>query len=194
MHLSKSQYIRGLQCHKALWLYRHRRELMSAPDANREAMFATGHRVGELAKLRFPGGSEIEFDSDNFAGMIDQTARLIGAGAEVIYEATFISGGVLVMADILRHNGASWDFCEVKSSTRVKPYHYNDAAVQWHVLSQHIPLGRAQVMHINNRYRFAHQLDIEQLFTIVDVTDTVLELQTEVEANLATMQAMLDNA
>jgi len=194
MHLSKSQYIRGLQCHKALWLYRHRREIMSAPDANREAMFATGHRVGELAKSRFPGGSEIEFDRANFDGMIEHTARLIEAGAEVIYEATFISDGVLVMADILRRKGASWDFCEVKSSTRVKPYHLNDAALQWHVLSQHIPLGRAQVMHINNRYRFAGQLDIEQLFTIVDVTDTVRELQPEVAANLGTMQVMLEKA
>ena len=120
MHLSKSQYIRGLQCHKALWLYRHRRELMSTPDANREAMFATGHRVGELAKSRFPGGSEIEFDSGNFAGMIDQTARLMEAGADVIYEATFNSGGVLVMTDILRRNGARWDFYEVISSTRVR--------------------------------------------------------------------------
>ena len=193
MHLSKSQYIRGLQCHKALWLYRHRREIMSAPDANREAMFATGHRVGELAKLRFPGGHEIEFDGDNFTGMIDQTARLIETGAEVIYEATFNSGGVLAMADILYRNGASWDFCEVKSSTRVKPYHISDAALQWHVLGQRVPLGRAHIMHINNRYRFADQLDIEQLFTIADVTDTVQDLQPEVAENLSTMQAMLEH-
>ncbi len=177
MHLSKSQYIRGLQCLKALWLYRYRRDVMSAPDANREAMFATGHRVGELAKSRFPGGSEIEFDLDDFDAMAERTAQLVEAGAKIIYEATFVSGGVLVMADILIRNGASWDFCEVKSSTRVKPYHLDDAAVQWHVLNQHIPLGRARVMHINNRYRFARQLDVGQLFTIEDVSDTVRELQ-----------------
>jgi len=194
MYLSKSQYIRGLQCHKALWLYRHRRELMSAPDANREAMFATGHRVGELSKSRFPGGSEIEFDSGNFSGMAEQTARLIEAGEDVIYEATFLCDGVLVMTDILCRNGASWDFYEVKSSTRVKPYHINDASVQWHVMHRRIPLGRAKIMHINNRYRFTRRLDIEQLFTIADVTDTVQELQPQVAANLASMQAMLEGA
>ena len=194
MYLSKSQYIRGLQCHKALWLYRHRRELMSAVDANREAMFATGHRVGELSKARFPGGSEIEFDSGNFSGMIEQTTRLIEAGEDVIYEATFHCDGVLVMTDILCRNGTTWDFYEVKSSTRVKPYHINDASVQWHVMHRRIPLGRAKVMHINNRYRFARQLDIEQLFTIADVTDTVRELQPQVSANLASMQAMLEGA
>ena len=50
MRLSKSQYIRGLQCHKALWQYHHRRERMSAADASREALFATGHEVGRLAQ------------------------------------------------------------------------------------------------------------------------------------------------
>ncbi len=194
MYLSKSQYIRGLQCHKALWLYRHRRELMSAADANREAMFATGHRVGELSKSRFPGGSEIEFDSGNFSGMIEQTARLIEASEDVIYEATFLCDGVLVMTDILCRNGADWDFYEVKSSTRVKPYHISDASVQWHVMHRCIPLGRAKVMHINNRYRFARQLDIDRLFTIEDVTDMVQELQPQVAANLASMQVMLEGA
>jgi hypothetical protein len=194
MHLSKSQYIRGLQCHKALWLYRHRRELMSAADASREAMFATGHRVGELAKSRFAGGIEIEFDGKDFSAMTERTAQLIEAGTETIYEATFSREGVLVMADILCRNGRFWDFYEVKSSTRVKPYHLDDAAVQWHVLNSHIPLGRANIMHINNRYRFARRLDTQQLFAIADVTDTVRDLQPQVSARLASMETMLNGA
>jgi len=165
---------------------------MSAADANREAMFATGHRVGELAQSRFPGGSEIKFEPGNFSGMIERTAQLIETGAKVIYEATFNCNGVLVMADILCRNGAAWDFYEVKSSTRVKPYHINDAALQWQVLNQRIPLGRAHIMHINNRYRFAQRLDIEQLFTIADVTDRVQELQQGVALNLASMRVMLE--
>jgi hypothetical protein len=32
MSLSKSQYIRGLQCHKSLWLYNHKLELRDKPD------------------------------------------------------------------------------------------------------------------------------------------------------------------
>jgi hypothetical protein len=80
MHLSKSQYIRGLQCHKALWLYRHRRDLMTEPDANRLAMFASGHEVGTLAKSLFPGGTEIEFDHNRFAAMAEQTSNVLGLG------------------------------------------------------------------------------------------------------------------
>ena len=195
MHLSKSQYIRGLQCHKALWLYRHRRDLMAKPDANRLAVFATGHEVGELAKALFPGGSEIEFEQNHFDRMSAQTARLIDSGVEIIYEATFNSGELLVMADILVRDGDHWNFYEVKSSTRVKPYHLNDAAFQWRVLNEQIALGKAHVVHIDNRYQLMDDpmngLDPQRLLKIVDVTDNVTRMQPDVEQNLQSMLAML---
>jgi len=37
MPLSKSQYLRGLQCHKSLWLYKHRPELRAKPDTQTES-------------------------------------------------------------------------------------------------------------------------------------------------------------
>ena len=191
MHLSKSQYIRGLQCHKALWLYRYRRDLMAEPDANRLAMFASGHEVGELAKSLFPGGAEIEFDHNRFDAMAKQTADLIDSGVDVIYEATFSSGDLLVMADILVRDGDRWDFYEVKSSTRVKPYHLQDAAFQWRVLNDQIALGKAHVVHIDNRYQLTDQLDPEQLLKIVDVTASVTRMQADLQQNLQSMQTML---
>src|SRR5210317_2158719 len=54
MQLSKSQYVRGLQCHKALWLYRHRREVMTATSPQQELIFANGHCIGKLAQELFP--------------------------------------------------------------------------------------------------------------------------------------------
>jgi hypothetical protein len=194
VYLSKSQYLRGLQCHRALWLYRHRRELMAAVDSNREALFATGHEVGELAKSRFPGGVEIEFDGRDFDGMCARTAALIEQGVEVIYEATFRSDGLLAMADILQRNGDRWDFYEVKSSTRVKPYHLDDAAIQWHILSTQLTPGRAHIVHINNRYRRGDELDLEQLFQIEDVTAKVLQKQARLQTSVRAMRTMLDDA
>jgi len=46
MTLSKSQYIRGLQCHKSLWLYKNKPELMNTPDASQESLFNKGYQVG----------------------------------------------------------------------------------------------------------------------------------------------------
>ena len=60
--LSKSQYIRGLQCHKALWLLKHRPELREKPDAATQTRFDLGHTVGDVACDLFPGGVEIEYN------------------------------------------------------------------------------------------------------------------------------------
>jgi len=54
MHLSKPQYIRGLQCHKSLF------------------NFNIGYQVGDLAKELFPNGVEIEFNSNDFKAMVEK--------------------------------------------------------------------------------------------------------------------------
>ncbi len=191
MTLSKSQYIRGLQCYKSLWLYKNRPELRDAPDYAQESLFNTGHSVGELAKELFPNGEEVAFDASNFTGMISKTKELIANGIEVIYEATFSEEGIFAMADILVKNGDTWDMYEVKASTQVKDVHISDAAIQWYALNKVINLNHAYVMHINNQYLREGALDIEELFTIEDVTDIVLEKQDEIEPQLLEMEAML---
>jgi hypothetical protein len=67
MSLSKSQYIRGLQCHKSLWLYKHRKGLLEAPDASTQARFDSGTFIGELAQELFPDGKGVIFDYKNFS-------------------------------------------------------------------------------------------------------------------------------
>ena len=191
MRLSKSQYVRGLQCHKALWLYKHKREVMTATSPRQQFIFAGGQRIGKLAQGLFPGGTEIRHDPQNFDGMIEQTRQLIERGAKVIYEATFNSHDVLIMADILLRNGAAWDLYEVKASTSLKPQHKPDAAIQWYVIREHLPLGRAHIVHVDSNYVLDGELDISQLLTIEDITDEVLELQAGLGENLAAMRDML---
>ena len=150
--LSKSQFIRGLQCHKSLWLYKYRPELRQQPDRSQESRFETGQTVGDLACGLFPGGVEIEFTADDFEGMIRKTRELIESGVGVIYEATFRENGIFAMADILVKTDDGWDMYEVKASTKVKPYHQDDAAIQWYALSAVIPLNNAYIVHVNNQY------------------------------------------
>jgi len=181
----------GLQCHKALWLYKHKREVMTPTSPRQEFIFANGHRIGKLAHDLFPGGTEIERNRKNFDAMIEQTRELIDQGENVIYEATFKSRKVLIMADILVRNGDVWDLYEVKASTGVKPQHKPDAAIQWYVIRDHLPLGRAHIVHVNNNYVFDGKLDLGQLFAIEDITDEVLELQPGLEPDLESMSEML---
>ena len=191
MTLSKSQYIRALQCHKSLWLYKHNPELRDTPSSKSESLFNTGYQVGDLAKELFTGGVEIEFDSSNFDGMVKQTKKLIESGCEIIYEATFKEDGIFAMADILVKNGDAWDIYEVKASTHVKEYHINDISIQWYAISKAINLNRAYVMHINNKYVRDAKLSIRSLLSRTDVTTEVLKKQDAILAKLSEIEKML---
>ena len=191
MTISKSQYIRGLQCHKALWFYKHRPELRQKPDAATQALFDLGHNVGALACELFPGGVEIEFNFKDFSGMAAKTRRLIDQGENVIYEATFREKGVFAMADILVREDEGWAMYEVKASTGVKNYHLDDAAVQWYALSNAIQLNKAFIVHINNQYVRDGELVINQLFEIEDVTEIVESRQMAIPRTLGELNSML---
>ncbi|BAF73238.1 DUF2779 domain-containing protein [Sulfurovum sp. NBC37-1] len=191
MTLSKSQYIRGLQCYKSLWLYKHQPELRQKPDVQTESLFETGCEVGDLAKELFPNGIEITFNSDNFNGMIAKTKELIESGAEVIYEATFMEDGIFAMADILVRNGNIWDIYEVKASTYVKEYYLDDISIQWYTITKVLDLGRAYIVHINNKYVRTGDLSIRELLKREDMTDIVLERQEEIPQKLHEMEEIL---
>jgi len=198
MTLSKSQYIRGLQCHKSLWLYKNRPELKDKPDSQAESLFETGYQVGDLAKKLFPNGVEIEFDADNFDGMINKTKELIANGTEVIYEATFSEDGIFAMADILVKNGDAWDMYEVKGSTSardkhgtIKPHYLQDASIQWYTLSKRIKLNQAFIVYIDNTYTRQGELEIPKLFAFDEITAEVLQEQENIEQNLSEMETVL---
>lgn len=65
LYLSKSLFIRGLQCHKSLYLHKHHPELKDEVPPSREALFQSGYEVGLMAQSLFPGGITIPYDPNN---------------------------------------------------------------------------------------------------------------------------------
>lgn len=191
MTISKSQYIRGLQCPKSLWLHKNNPELKNSSDEKQDSLFKAGVDVGDLAKELFPNGAEIEFNNNDFDGMISKTKELISSGTNIIYEASFKEDSIFAMADILVKNGDAWDMYEVKASASVKGHYKDDAALQWHTLSKTINLNKVYIVHINNKYVREGELDITKLFATVDITDEVLEKQNEIVQQLVEMEKML---
>jgi len=96
------------------------------------------------------------------------------------------------MADILIKNGESWDIYEVKASTSVKDYYLNDASIQWYALQNALCLGRIFIVHINNNYTRSGDLNICELFSIVDITQEVHDRQYQIPFNLEQMELMLN--
>ncbi|MBE0568471.1 MAG: DUF2779 domain-containing protein [Deltaproteobacteria bacterium] len=191
-YLSKSLYIRGLQCHKSLYLDRHRPELRAEPTPELEALWASGHEVGDFAHMLFPGGVVVPFEGLTRVEQLAKTREEISRGTKAIYEATFSHDDVFVKADIIVRNRGYWDLYEVKSSTSVKEHHWDDVAVQYHVLSgSGLPVHKAYLVHINNGYVREGDIVPEELFVLQDITGIVKEKQPSIPDALAEMRAML---
>lgn len=192
LYLSKSLFITGLQCHKALWLSKYRPELKDETSQEQEAMLAFGAEAGRFARERFSGGVLIPYNDLSPSQQLAKTRDVISNGASTIYEGAFSHDDVFIKSDILHHGRDGWELYEVKSSAGLKEQHLDDIAIQYHVISgAGLPIAKACLIHLNKEYVRKGPIDVEQLFTIVDLTDTVHARQSDIEAKLAAMKAML---
>lgn len=190
--LSKSQYTRGLQCVKSLWLYNYRKDLIPEVSPGQQAIFDTGHEVGELARKYYKGGRLIAQDHSDIAGALAETQKLIADGVEILYEATFQAKDILVRCDILKKVGRAWHLIEVKSSTAVKEEHLPDIAIQKYVLqAAGLTVVKAFLMTIDNTFVKKGPIDPHKFFKLDDLTELVEDAEAAVPGNLKTFFAAL---
>lgn len=193
MNLSKSLYTKGIQCSKALWLKKYKSEVLTPPDEAAQAVFETGNVVGDLACELFPEGIEVSFTRD-YDEMIGTTREWLDDGLSNIYEATFNFDGILIMVDILSIDDDGVRIYEVKSSTEVKDIYLHDVSIQYYVLKNlGFNIKSANVVHINNEYVRGDELDLNELFKIVDVTSEVMELQQNIPTILEKFEGYLND-
>ena len=174
--LSKSRFTAGLQCQRQLWWRVHEpRAPELQPDAALQAVFDMGNRVGERARQEFPNSTLIDFDYRRPLASVKPTRKAIDAGAAAILEASFFEDGIFVAVDALCKEGDGWVLTEVKATSRVKPQHIPDAAVQAHVVEKAgLPVARVELMHLNRAHR--HPND-GPLFIRADISAEVAELR-----------------
>ena len=191
--LSTSQYMRGWQCPKNLWLYNYRKDLRQESGTEQQQIFVQGHELGRLAWKCFPGGTFIEADYLHIGDALTATAKALSGKAKSIYEATFSYNGVIARADIIAAApGGKWDLIEVKSSTSVAEQHLQDIALQRYVLDgAGIKLRRVYVMLINTAYVRHGEIDPAQLFIREDITRETADLQDDIRTNLAAFKRLL---
>lgn len=184
--LSKSSYIKGLQCEKHLYLYKHYYEEMDDLSEMQKAIFKRGTNVGELAQTLFPGGEVAASGSPpNYDETLKKTDEFIRNGKEVIYEAAFQFDQVLAIADIIVKENDGWKIYEVKSSTSVSETYLNDAALQYYVISNlGLKIKDFSIVYINNQYIRKGKLDLEEFFIKESVLKPILPLQKTVKTNI----------
>ena len=192
--ISKSQYTRGLQCVKNLWLYNYRKDLMEEVSDSKQAIFDQGHEVGEWARQYYKGGIMLEQGPEDIAGALEETQTLIKKGKKLLYEATFMAEDVLVRCDILRKVGNAWHLIEVKSSTQLKDAHLGDIAIQKYVLeAAGLKVAKAFLMIIDTSYVKDGPIDPHKLFKLEDVTEAIGGAEAEVPGTLKHFFKILAN-
>ncbi|MBQ2511483.1 MAG: hypothetical protein II531_04935 [Bacteroidales bacterium] len=186
--LSKSKYIRGLQCDRALWLdvFNPRLARYSAEQMRR---FDRGREFEYTFKDTFPNGidisAELKRNVDAYPGL---TAIYLDKEEEVdLFEAGFLYDDVLVLADVVHkdHDGIL-DIYEVKSGNVLSETYKRDAALQHYVISHCRSINRFCVV-----YNGADGVNGSNGFSVVDLTEELAAQHDEIARNIAAMKIIL---
>ncbi len=179
VRLSKSKLIAFRQCPKRLWLEIHRPELKDESDAERRLQ--VGHSVGDVARRLVPDGRLIAHEDDPGAALKETRKALTSGGNRPLFEPAFRHGDLFVRADVLFDPKGAATLVEVKSSGSVKDYHYEDAAIQTHVVKgAGIGVARTHVAHVNTQWVYPGNGVYGGLLTEVDVSKAIAPVVKEV--------------
>lgn len=191
--LSKSRFIAGWQCPLRLWYAVHRPDLAPPPDERQQAIFDSGHRIGELAQQRYPGGRLIAADFRQTEEARHETEALMAEPAiPALYEPAILHRNVLTRVDVLARSESGWDLIEVKSSTKAKEVFKVDAAVQhWILRGAGVSVERAGLLLLNRDYVYpGGGYDLQSLFRFEDLTEECQSRQGWVEERVERFHAV----
>lgn len=197
MNFSKSKYLKLWQCPKILWMDKYMPE-QAVIDESVQKRFDTGNAVGETAKGLFGKYADVKalkFDgSPDFNKMIEITSDLILYGENVICEAAFSYKGLYCGVDILKKVKGGYELYEVKSSTGIKDIYLPDVAFQKYVFDKcGINVLNSYIIYLNNEYTRNGILELDKLFSIINVTDLIKKDAELIEENLMKAEKILSS-
>ncbi len=194
--LSKSKYIRGLQCERALWLDVHEPRL-ARYTAEQMRRFDRGRDFEYAFKSRFPDGIDLSAELGRNVDLYPaRTAELLdlrpGSTAKtVLFEAGFLYDDVLVLADVVHQNtDGTLDIYEVKSGTTLSDTYRRDAALQHYVISHCRRVNSFSIVY-NGLDGVNGANGQGGPFAIVDLTAELTAEGDRIAANIAEMKTIV---
>jgi len=194
MNLSKSRFMECYQCTKAGYLSLHRPEILERDSQSKE-MLEKGTEIGEIARMILGDYKLVEV-VPNKTKMLEDTAIMISAGIPVIAEASFASKNCFCSTDIIKvidKDNCVIDVYEVKSSTSIKPEHIIDMAFQYYTITNAgYKVRNFFHVSINSDYIRDEELDINELFNVVNVLPDIMKNQSVITDNIDVFSDVLD--
>ena len=167
MGITKTDFMRGMQCRKMLWLDKHKPNLKVIPPEVQKRLDA-GNDFGDRAMAMFGEYEEMTVycpgtTIPDTKAMAAKTAEHLEKGTPVICEAAFIYYNNYCAADILRRTETGYDLYEVKNAPAVYDQFVRDAGFQYYIISRcRLNIGRIYIV--------THGENEENPFVLNDVT------------------------
>ena len=167
MAITKTDFMRGMQCRKMLWLDKHRPGLRVIPPETQTRLDA-GNDFGDRAMAMFGPYEEMTAYRSGTRipdkkAMLENTRSALSRGVPVICEAAFSNYNNYCAADILRRTETGYDLYEVKNAPEVREQFIRDAGFQYYIISRcGVRIGRVFIV--------LHGPDGDNPFLPVDVT------------------------
>ena len=183
--ISKTEFVRGLDCERRLWLDRFRPDLEPSLGLAALERIETGKALGSLARKRYPDGMLVRSPYGDHDAAAEMTLNLIEAGETCLFEATFIAGEHLVRVDVLsKGTNGGWILDEVKSSSVKEPDKIDedkvfDLAFQAFTLKEAgLKIEAARLVLVDTTYIWdGGPFDPQAMLGIVDLTAKCEELR-----------------
>ena len=191
--LTKSKYIHGLQCDRALWLDVFNPKL-ARYSAEQMRRFDHGREFEHSFKDTFPNGIDISAElKRNTEAYPALTAQLLDKEEETdLFEAGFLYNEVLVLADVVhRRLDGSLDVYEVKSGSTLSDTYRRDAAIQHYVISHCHPIHSFNIVHNTPSEKSDNSENSDKRFAIINLTEELQAQHSEIENNIALMKEIL---
>ena len=167
MAITKTDFMRGMQCRKMLWLDKHKPKLRVIPPEV-QARLDAGNDFGDRAMGMFGPYEEMTVylpgkQIPDKKAMIARTQDALRRGVGVICEAAFSNYNNYCAVDILGKTESGYDFYEVKNAPQVHEQFVRDAGFQYYIISRcGLKIGRIFIV--------IHGSDEENPFVPAEVT------------------------
>ena len=186
--LSKTDYILYRECPKNVWYKIHKPDVYSESELSEfeKSIMETGIEVELVVRKLFPTGILIERRD---AKGQEATQDYLTKKQEVLFQPIFVKDDYLAAIDILKFEPetGSYSVYEVKSTNDIdEKVHYHDLSFQINLLRKcGLKINKAYLIHLNSEYIRSGELDIAQLFKIVDVSSEVNSVADSVATEMA---------
>lgn len=182
-HISKSAFVKGVQCAKQLYYYKNNYSQRDPVTVTEQEKFKRGVDVGVLAQQLFPRGKDLSPEAPwAYKQAVAVTRHFLEQGIEVLYEASFFYNGLYAIMDIVVNNNGRLSLYEVKNTRSVKPQHILDASFQYYVINQSgFAVDTINIIYPNRSLDDYVEGDLlTELFQIEDITDRVVAEQNAI--------------